>query len=80
MSEIERLEISTRTKAMTDEELDVCVRNMPTGLLLAEIERRTTKASEVLMSVYAIVGKAREDMTLEDMQDVINDIKAAVKA
>lgn len=79
MSEIERLEISTRTKAMTEEELAVCVRNMPTGLLLAEIDRRTTKASEVLTDIYTIIGEATEEMTLEDMQDMIRAIKTAVK-
>lgn len=79
MSEIERLEISTRTKAMTEEELEVCVRNMPTGLLLAEIDRRTTKAAEVLNGVYTIIGTATEEMTLEDMQSMIRAIKATVK-
>lgn len=79
MSEIERLEISTRTKAMTDEEMAVCVRNMPTGLLLAEIDRRTTKASEVLNEVYNILGTATESMTLEDMQAIIKALKGAVK-
>lgn len=79
MSEIERLEISTRTKAMTDEEMAVCVRNMPTGLLLAEIDRRTTKASEVLNEVYNILGTATDSMTLEDMQAIIKALKGAVK-
>lgn len=79
MSEIEALEISTRTKAMTDDEMTVCIRNMPTGLLLAEIDRRTTKATEILTDVFAIIGRASENMTLEDMQDMIRLIKDAIK-
>lgn len=79
MSEIERLEISSRVKAMTEEELQVTARCMPTGLLLAEIDRRTTKASEVLTEVYTILGNVKEGMELEDMQDIIKALKGAVK-
>lgn len=79
MSEIERLEISSRIKAMDEEEMQVTARCLPTGLLLAEIDRRTTKAAEVLNDVYTILGNVTENMDLEDMQAIIKALKGAVK-
>ena len=79
MSEIERLEISSRIKAMDEEEMQVTARCLPTGLLLAEIDRRTTKAAEVLNEVYTILGNVTETMELEDMQAIIKALKGAVK-
>lgn len=79
MSEIERLEISSRIKAMDEEEMQVTARCLPTGLLLAEIDRRTTKAAEVLNDVYTILGNVTESMDLEDMQAIIKALKGAVK-
>lgn len=80
MSEIERKELVSRIKGMDTEEMQVAARCLPTGLLLAEIDRRTAKASEVLNEVYSILGNITESMTLEDMQETIKALKGAVKA
>ena len=80
MSEIEKKEVATRVRAMTDEEQLVTVMNLPTGIILEEIERRTSKSSEILTGVLTILSNITDDMTLEDMQTTISAIKNILRA
>lgn len=80
MSEIEKKEVATRVRAMTDEEQLVTVMNLPTGIILEEIERRTSKSSEILTGVLTILSNVTDDMTLEDMQTTISAIKNILRA
>lgn len=80
MSEIEKKEVATRVRAMTDEEQLITVMNLPTGIILEEIERRTSKSSEILTGVLTILSNVTDDMTLEDMQTTISAIKNILRA
>ena len=80
MSEMERVEIATRIKAMTDDEQEITVKSLPTGLLLKEIDRRTSRASEIITSILTITSNMTADMTLEEMQRAIAAIKNELRA
>lgn len=79
MSELERNEIRSRVKAMTDEEKDLTAKCLPTSVLIAEINRRSEKAAEVLNDVLNITNNINEQMTLEDMQAMIWALKKTVR-
>ena len=64
---------------MSEEQL-VTVMNLPTGIILEEIERRTSKSSEILTGVLTILSNVTDDMTLEDMQTTISAIKNILRA
>ena len=79
LSELEIMEISCRTKSMAYQEKQIVVRNLPTSLLNEEIARRTEVASNKLSQVYDVLGTVTNDISLEDMQEVIKSIKQIVK-
>lgn len=80
MSEMERVEVATRIKAMTDDEQEITVKSLPTGLLLKEIDRRTSRASEIITSILTITSGITTDMSLEDMQAAIAAIRNELRA
>lgn len=78
LSPIEIKEVVNRANGMRDDEKRLTLQCMPTHMLNAELDRRQTNLTRKLDCVYVILENVVEGMSIDDMQKVINDIKAVV--
>lgn len=76
---LEREELATRTKALTEEEKKFIIAYFPTQILLNEIERRTDSAVEKFRQLFEILDNCKEEMSLVEMQDTLLRCKEALK-
>jgi hypothetical protein len=72
-------EIATRTKAMSLSEKRVVLMNLPTNMILSEIERRDTRVKEQLSDIFNILNCCSEQMTLIEIQEVLRNCKEILK-
>lgn len=79
LSAMEVNEIATRTKAMSLSEKRVVLMNLPTNMILSEIERRDTRVKEQLSDIFNILNCCSEQMTLLEIQEVLRNCKEILK-
>lgn len=79
LSAMEVNEIATRTKAMSVSEKRVVLMNLPTNMILSEIERRDTRVKEQLSDIFNILNCCSEQMTLIEIQEVLRNCKEILK-
>lgn len=79
LSAIEVNEIATRTKAMSLSEKRVVLMNLPTNMILSEIERRDARVKEQLSDIFNILNCCSEQMTLIEIQEVLRNCKEILK-
>ena len=79
LSAMEVNEISTRTKAMSLSEKRVVLMNLPTNMILSEIERRDARVKEQLSDIFNILNCCSEQMTLIEIQEVLRNCKEILK-
>ena len=72
-------EIATRTKAMSLSEKRVVLMNLPTNMILSEIERRDARVKEQLGDIFNILNCCSEQMTLIEIQEVLRNCKEILK-
>lgn len=72
-------EIATRTKAMSLSEKRVVLMNLPTNMILSEIERRDARVKEQLSDIFNILNCCSEQMTLIEIQEVLRNCKEILK-
>lgn len=78
LSPLEVETIINRAKGMREDEKSLTIANMPTQMLNADLERRETYLKRKLECVYMILGNVTEDMSIIDMENVLNELKAIV--
>ena len=76
---MEANEIATRTKAMSLSEKRVVLMNLPTNMILSEIERRDARVKEQLSDIFNILNCCSEQMTLIEIQEVLRNCKEILK-
>lgn len=79
LSAMEVNEIATRTKAMSLSEKRVVLMNLPTNMILSEIERRDARVKEQLSDIFNILNCCSEQMTLLEIQEVLRNCKEILK-
>ena len=79
LSAMEVNEIATRTKAMSFSEKRVVLMNLPTNMILSEIERRDARVKEQLNDIFNILNCCSEQMTLLEIQEVLRNCKEILK-
>ena len=79
LSAMEVNEIATRTKAMSLSEKRVVLMNLPTNMILCEIERRDARVKEQLSDIFNILNCCSEQMTLMEIQEVLRNCKEILK-
>lgn len=79
LSAMEVNEIATRTKAMSLNEKRVVLMNLPTNMILSEIERRDARVKEQLSDIFNILNCCSEQMTLLEIQEVLRNCKEILK-
>ena len=79
LSAMEVNEIATRTKAMSLSEKRVVLMNLPTNMILSEIERRDASVKEQLSDIFNILNCCSEQMTLIEIQEVLRNCKEILK-
>ena len=79
LSAMEVNEIATRTKAMSLSEKRVVLMNLPTNMILSEIERRDARVKEQLIDIFNILNCCSEQMTLIEIQEVLRNCKEILK-
>ena len=79
LSAMEVNEIATRTKAMSLSEKRVVLMNLPTNMILSEIERRDARVKEQLSDIFIILNCCSEQMTLIEIQEVLRNCKEILK-
>ena len=79
LSAMEVNEIATRTKAMSVSEKRVVLMNLPTNMILSEIERRDARVKEQLSDIFNILNCCSEQMTLIEIQEVLRNCKEILK-
>ena len=79
LSAMEVNEIATRTKAMSLSENRVVLMNLPTNMILSEIERRDARVKEQLSDIFNILNCCSEQMTLIEIQEVLRNCKEILK-
>ena len=79
LSAMEVNEIATRTKAMSLSEKRVVLMNLPTNMILSEIERRDARVKEQLSNIFNILNCCSEQMTLLEIQEVLRNCKEILK-
>ena len=79
LSAMEVNEIATRTKAMSVSEKRVVLMNLPTNMILSEIERRDARVKEQLSDIFNILNCCSEQMTLLEIQEVLRNCKEILK-
>lgn len=79
LSAMEVNEIATRTKAMSLSEKRVVLMNLPTNMILSEIERRDARVKEQLGDIFNILNCCSEQMTLIEIQEVLRNCKEILK-
>lgn len=79
LSAMEVNEIATRTKAMSLSEKRVVLMNLPTNMILSEIERRDARVKEQLSDIFNILNCCSEQMTLIEIQEVLRNCKEILK-
>ena len=79
LSAMEVNEIATRTKAMSLSEKRVVLMNLPTNMILSEIERRDARVKEQLSDIFNILNCCSEQMTLIEIQEVRRNCKEILK-
>lgn len=79
LSAMEVNEIATRTKAMSLNEKRVVLMNLPTNMILSEIERRDARVKEQLSDIFNILNCCSEQMTLIEIQEVLRNCKEILK-
>ena len=79
LSAMEVNEIATRTKAMSLSEKRVVLMNLPTNMILSEIERRDARVKEQLSDIFNILNCCSEQMTLIEIQEVLRNCKEVLK-
>lgn len=79
LSAMEVNEIATRTKAMSLSEKRVVLMNLPTNMILSEIERRDARVKEQLRDIFNILNCCSEQMTLIEIQEVLRNCKEILK-
>ena len=79
LSATEVNEIATRTKAMSLSEKQVVLTNLPTNMILSEIERRDARVKEQLSDIFNILNCCSEQMTLIEIQEVLRNCKEILK-
>ena len=79
LSAMEVNEIATRTKAMSLSEKRVVLMNLPTNMILYEIERRDARVKEQLSDIFNILNCCSEQMTLIEIQEVLRNCKEILK-
>ena len=79
LSAMEVNEIATRTKAMSLSEKRVVLMNLPTNMILSEIERRDARVKEQLSDIFNILNCCSEQMTLIEIQEVLRNCKERLK-
>lgn len=79
LSAMEANEIATRTKAMSLSEKRVVLMNLPTNMILSEIERRDARVKEQLSDIFNILNCCSEQMTLIEIQEVLRNCKEILK-
>ena len=79
LSAMEVNEIATRTKAMSLSEQRVVLMNLPTNMILSEIERRDARVKEQLSDIFNILNCCSEQMTLIEIQEVLRNCKEILK-
>ena len=72
-------EIALRTKAMSLNEKRVVLMNLPTNMILSEIERRDARVKEQLSDIFNILNCCSEQMTLIEIQEVLRNCKEILK-
>ncbi len=79
LSAMEVNEIASRTKAMSVSEKRVVLMNLPTNMILSEIERRDARVKEQLSDIFNILNCCSEQMTLIEIQEVLRNCKEILK-
>ena len=79
LSAMEVNEIATWTKAMSVSEKRVVLMNLPTNMILSEIERRDARVKEQLSDIFNILNCCSEQMTLIEIQEVLRNCKEILK-
>ena len=79
MNELEKSEIRSRVKAMTDEEKQFALMHFPTQMVQDEITRRCEVVAEVVEELHKTVGTISDNTTLVEMQDIIQQCKTILK-
>lgn len=79
LSAMEVNEIASRTKAMSVSEKRVVLMNLPTNMILSEIERRDARVKEQLSDIFNILNCCSEQMTLLEIQEVLRNCKEILK-
>lgn len=79
LSAMEVNEIASRTKAMSLNEKRVVLMNLPTNMILSEIERRDARVKEQLSDIFNILNCCSEQMTLLEIQEVLRNCKEILK-
>ena len=79
LSAMEVNEIASRTKAMSLSEKRVVLMNLPTNMILSEIERRDARVKEQLSDIFNILNCCSEQMTLIEIQEVLRNCKEILK-
>ena len=79
LSAMEVNEIASRTKAMSLSEKRVVLMNLPTDMILSEIERRDARVKEQLSDIFNILNCCSEQMTLIEIQEVLRNCKEILK-
>ena len=79
LSGFEKDTLCSIVRGMSDEEMELTLRCYPTSMIKAELERRNEKVTSVLQNIFEIMSNCKETMTLEEMESVINGLKALFK-
>lgn len=79
MTNADKTAISNIILAMTNEEKAFIPRLIPSRYMIEELERRNEVANNTLSDVWDIITKGTKEMSLEEMQGVINELRTALK-
>lgn len=79
LSPIEVNELSIRTRAMSEDEKRVVLKNLPTCFLLDEIRRRTDTVNMQYQQLFEILSAVSEDISLPEMQEILKNCRQTLK-
>ena len=79
MSPMQIEEISTRAKALDNEEREIIVKTFPTKLLINEVNRRHIIIENTFKRLFDIIDDINDQSTFEEIEIAINNCRKVLK-
>ena len=67
------------SKALTNEDRNIVIKNIDTDMLYAEIDKRIKTSTRIVAMLYAELNTLNEDSTLQDYEKIIKNCYLVLK-